>query len=674
MIDRLHLDQLKTKPRTSASFVPGTWDDETNSIEVTWYTGAEVARYNWEDGEFFLSFDFAGVDLTRYNAGAAVLKDHRDHTSDAQIGKVMEGTARVENGMGKARVQFSRDPALAAFVQDVKDGIRKNLSMGADIDRSTLAYISKKGVAGQTVTRLRAMKWTPYELSFVTVGADPGAQTLSADFGAGDPSMTTTYAPTEAEKAQLRAQVLNEQKERLRAIKAAARIAAPIGAEKLEAMIEKFAESDLPIDEIGPKFVDARLAWDAEQIVHGQQGTTVNSEGRHKLGKLLVKALAVEMGAETVTLKDDERRFLHENVPNLTQRRLAEGVLQRKGVKFSHLDDGEIMEYARLHSTTAESVMRYRLSRPKYERNFVERLGEVTIDDLDIVFGSATELVIMDGVKAQPTTYQYWSIPIPMGDFRETKYVDLSEFPDLEEVPESGVPTEGTIAEKGEPISLTEWGRRIKFSRRAGVNDRYGIIGRTFRNYGRRISAFRDAKMYALLQLNSGSGPQLTQNESGTYLFSSTNGNVGTTGALSADLLAELRKKVREQSSVTDAEGGSLKLDAEIALWLTGTTLEHKMEQLLATNGYMPTTSSGVVTESIRKRHVASPHITSATSFYGFADPGMHPCFGEAVLGNEGVLVDQLFDERSRGVETIVRVAAKANALSFRGCARNAGA
>lgn len=670
MIDRAHLEALKAKPRSEASFEPGSWDDETNSIGVVWYTGAEVVRYNYTDGEFFLSFDFAGVDLSRYNDGAAVLRDHADYSIKAQLGKVMEGSAKVENGRGVARVIFSRNPEHAGLIADIKAGIIKHVSMGTEIDSDGLVYLSKAGVAGAVQTRIRATKWTPYELSFVPVPANAGAQTFAPATPAGDPPMTTKYEPSAEDLAKITDATLAAEAERRRAIKLSGKLLAPLGADGEKLLDECLDNHKMTAEAALAKFRDARLAWDEGQQLHGAKGTgvSVGADNTTKLGKLAAKALAREMGAkgDLVKLTADEHDAVVDHFGSLDPRRMAENVLTRKGVRFASLSDeatlGRAFEACNIHAA---------MSRFKDTFKQRERLGEISIDDLPILFGSATELTLMDAYQNAPTTYQAWCKIVPMTDFRSTRMIDFSRLPDLEEIGESGKPVEGTVSEAGESLSLKEYGRALSFSRRSIINDKWGVIGQIIASVGGRVAYKRNALAYAKLVAN----PTLTS-VSNQAVFHSSHGNVGTTGALSATTLAELRKKIREQKLRGDAESSTngMRSNASMQTLVIGATLELTAEQLLSAS-YVPTSASGVMPGSLRSLQVVTDaEITSATAFYGFADKDQHPCFVETVLGSEGILSDMVFDEETRGVKHLVRVAHNVQAVHYRGAAYNAGA
>jgi HK97 family phage major capsid protein len=103
------------------------------------------------------------VDLSRMD-GAPLLLDH-DPTK--QIG-VLEKTwvdGSVKRGYTTAR--FSKNPLAQEVLQDVIDGIRKNVSVGYRVNKMVLEK------QDQNADSYRATDWQPLEVSVVSIPADP---------------------------------------------------------------------------------------------------------------------------------------------------------------------------------------------------------------------------------------------------------------------------------------------------------------------------------------------------------------------------------------------------------------------------------------------------------------------------------------------------------------------
>ena len=133
-------------------------DDENRTIELSFSSETPVERWF---GVEILSHEKGAVDFSRMEDGAPLLANH-DHMD--QIGVIEK--AEVKGKKGRAVVRFSKSDRATEIWDDVKDGIRKNISVGYRI----LEYTIEEGKKADTVT---ATRWMPHEVSFVSVPADP---------------------------------------------------------------------------------------------------------------------------------------------------------------------------------------------------------------------------------------------------------------------------------------------------------------------------------------------------------------------------------------------------------------------------------------------------------------------------------------------------------------------
>ncbi|TIL93057.1 MAG: hypothetical protein E5Y73_14810 [Mesorhizobium sp.] len=161
----------------------GAIDVETRTVTLTFTTGATVRRRRYAGWDSAVPFDEIllvsreAIDLTRLNAGAPVLDSHAVYSTSAQVAVVER--AWIEGKEGRATVRFPKagiDTAADRMFGLVADRVIRNISCGYRIDQVRIVEAAAKGVEQRIVE-----KWTPLEISFVTVGADPGAQVRSAD-------------------------------------------------------------------------------------------------------------------------------------------------------------------------------------------------------------------------------------------------------------------------------------------------------------------------------------------------------------------------------------------------------------------------------------------------------------------------------------------------------------
>lgn len=135
-------------------------DAEKRTVELAFSSEIEVERWF---GIEILDHDAASVDLERLRDGAALLVDH--DWSD-QVG-VVESVTIGADRRGRAVVRFGRSSRANEIFQDVQDGIRKHVSVGYRVHDAKLAE-TRDGVDVYRITR-----WEPFEISIVSVPADP---------------------------------------------------------------------------------------------------------------------------------------------------------------------------------------------------------------------------------------------------------------------------------------------------------------------------------------------------------------------------------------------------------------------------------------------------------------------------------------------------------------------
>ena len=104
----------------------------------------------------------SSMDQSRLRSGANLLCDHDTRDVVGVVESVEIGADRV----ARAVVRFGKSARAEEVWQDVRDGIRRNVSVGYMINEAILES-TKDGVETYRVT-----SWTPYEISLVSVPAD----------------------------------------------------------------------------------------------------------------------------------------------------------------------------------------------------------------------------------------------------------------------------------------------------------------------------------------------------------------------------------------------------------------------------------------------------------------------------------------------------------------------
>ena len=134
-------------------------NEESRTVELAFASETPYERY-W--GVEILDLSAPSVRLGRLTAGGPLLMDHdsRDHVG--VIESVQIGADRV----GRAVVRFGKSARADEVFQDVKDGIRQNVSVGYMIHKAVLVEQNEEQ------DTYRVTDWEPFEVSLVSVPAD----------------------------------------------------------------------------------------------------------------------------------------------------------------------------------------------------------------------------------------------------------------------------------------------------------------------------------------------------------------------------------------------------------------------------------------------------------------------------------------------------------------------
>lgn len=160
------------KQELRAAIQAKTADATSRTVDVLFYSGAAVERFDWWTGEeYLLQFDMTGARLDRLNAGAPFLKDHWPSV-DNTLGRSTK--AWIENGNAFASFKLSETPDVDLVWSKIQNGTLTDVSMGVQI----FDIETKEAKKGEKKLRI-AKDWEPHEVSVVSIGADQNAGFLS---------------------------------------------------------------------------------------------------------------------------------------------------------------------------------------------------------------------------------------------------------------------------------------------------------------------------------------------------------------------------------------------------------------------------------------------------------------------------------------------------------------
>lgn len=152
--------QLNSKGNVTRAMQVVSHDVEKRTVELAFSSETPVRQWF---GYEILDHSPGAISMERMNNGAALLVDH--NWSD-QVG-VVESVTIGADRKGRAVVRFGRSARAQEIFQDVIDGIRTLVSVGYRI----LDAVMDGKRDEQDV--IRVTRWEPYEISMVSVPADP---------------------------------------------------------------------------------------------------------------------------------------------------------------------------------------------------------------------------------------------------------------------------------------------------------------------------------------------------------------------------------------------------------------------------------------------------------------------------------------------------------------------
>lgn len=584
------------------AFTPSSVNEETRSVELVWTTGADVRRYDWRNGGYYwerLKVDEKSIDLSRLRNGAPLLAQHNQYSLSGQIG-VIE-SARVEGGRGFAVVRFSKRDDVEPIWQDVKDGILRNVSVGYEQNKLRDTTEERDGIPVREVTR-----WTPHELSLVSIPADAGAQvreapdhdgaavddtednTAMAHPNADTPTArdaATTATPTppvsSPDAAAIRAaaeqaaqEAVRHERERVEAIHHAVTAArVPGGTELARTLVSEGVSAD-----VARQRVLARLAEQAAPDTEGvPTDTRVHAgDGRRdaQFRQVIVDGLAFRCGgarpSDPEALRVSSRGIL----------RLAEELLESGGRRTRNMSPTEL---ARAAMAT----------------------GDFTDIIADVAGRSLTR-----GYDAEVRTFAEVFRQAMAANFRPIERIKLSDVPALAAVAEGAAYTEVAFTEDKETYAVGKFGRRIGYTWEMMVNDDLDALSRIPAMLGAAAARLENDTVWGVLTANG----DLADTDP---LFNVTAGNESS-AALDAAGLAAARLYLRTAET---ENGQPLNLQAEFLV--VGPALENTAELLLAVLPEMTTTSrANIVAPGLRTRLklVVEPRI-AANNWYVLTAP-----------------------------------------------------
>ena len=688
-----------------AMVAPSTLDVEKRTVQVVWTTGARVLRGYYEPYYEQLSLDPAHVRMDRLRSGTAPLLDSHNAYDLGDVIGVVE-SAQLESGRGTAVVRFDKGPEGEDAFRKVADGILRNVSVGY----RTYKMVQVEG-GDATTPVYEAVDWEPMELSMCPIGADAGATTRS--------ERTVQMNPCEFTQEKTMADENPATKLR------AAADSAEAGDAVVDVQCPRCGMTCPPgmmycsmcgtqVRNLQPGAEHVRTGADSEQPEHVRAAAAAAEQERilgiQRIARALkrpdaevadaiknrtpladFRAQAQDKFAEEQTImfnRNDPRIESGEDARDKWLRGAEAWILQRSGVSGIVAQDAKTRgQQIDLDPGEFRGMRLLDLARQSLERTGVRTAGMLpmelvgqaftrtsptaTTGDFPILLENALFKVLLAQYAVTPDTWTRFCKTGSVQDFRPSKRYRLGTFGTLSALTENGEFTNKSIPD-AERQSLTAGtkGNLIGISRQAIINDDLGAFSTLATALGRAARLSVEVDVYALLALNAGLGPAMSD---GNTLFHASHGNITTgaaigSAAIDADRVAMASQKDPSSNEVLALTPSIIVLP--IGLGGTARQINNGQYDFDASNKFqIPNRVGGLFREIID-----TPRITG-TRRYLFADAGIAPTIEVAFVdGQQQPFMDMQQGWRVDGVEWKVRMDYGVAAIDFRGAVTNAGA
>ena len=600
-------------------------DGDTRQAELS--LSSEEPCRRWF-GDEILSHDAGAVDLSRLQEIGVVLFNH---DRDRVIGRVL--SVRLDETTRKLRavIQFDEDEESERIYQKVRSGTLRGVSVGYAVD------VWEEVKAGATSMNGRftgpcevATRWTPYEISIVSVPADATVGVGRSYSENGDGTMDENKEIGVKEQPKMVAEPVQvTQVQDTEAARQAAIAEERARVREIGTMCRQFGVDDAPYINDGMSVEAVRAA--------------------------ILDKLAEQRKAQTVTVQVDEM--------DKFRAAATDGLAMRAGITVENKAAGAD-EYRgkRMIRLAAECVER--------------ELGKNTrtMDDEMIVREALTGTGAFPGIlsnvahksmaqayQTAPTTYQLWTAHGSNSDFKDAVRYRLSEADTLEKLNESGEFKASGVTESMAKTSIATYGRMFSLTRQAIINDDMGALQQLPAIYGAAARRMINKMVYKMLKDN----PKIE----GKELFHSDRKNLHGVD-ISIEGLAKMKAAMAKQKNIAGLEY----LNIQPAFLICPVELEVQAAQLIS-SVVDPTKANATPNPFANKMTVISePELEDAKAFYLAAAAGVAPTIEVTSLnGNLTPTMERAEQFDTLGIKWRIYMDVGVNLLDYRGIAKSTG-
>lgn len=638
-----------------AAITAGSYNEADNTIEVIFATEIEVKRRNWDGSLSYIEIlecSANAVRLERLNAGANLIDSHDNSTVKTIIGRVVR--AWIDGKECKAIIRLSKRAEIQGVVDDIKDGIIGNISVGYDIHGATEISSDTEPL------KIRITDWEPMELSALSVPADYTSGVRSAEGSEYQEISINSNNNTNMEEEVTTEQTV-ETTQPATATSAATTQTAPV----VPAVPESGSQA-------GASAERARIVAITRAV------RTAKISDQAFLDDLVQRGVSVDQAREAIINKISDEQPVINNVHSgvrgndesvQTRNAIEEVLLHRHNPAVHQLtsEKGKSLRHATLIDMASLSLE---------QRGHKFGAGSISKDemvhramsssDYPLLLGNVVNKSLRQYYAAAPSEWKKLARKRNASDFKPMSSVNFGGSLRLEEVPEGGEYKNDVFKENGDSWKLKTWGKKIGITRQAIINDDLDGFMRYTEMFGRGAAELQAEIVYGLLTMNGGKGRKLFD---GKNLFDAAHNNLAAVGAaMSLESLNAARIAMRRQKGLKDE-----KISVRPKYLVVPPELELLAKQLINST-IVPNTTQNTNPLQGAFEVIVEDYLEDPNAWYVAADPSLIPVIEYAFLnGQEGLYTEQQVDFNTDILEVKVRTDFNATVEEHRGIYKNPG-
>lgn len=657
------VQETENKEFLAASITPESLDAERRSVDVVWFTGIDIARYDYFRGEpYILRFDLAGADLSLLNTGAPVLDNHDTWMGTASQKGVVEKAWRDESEF-KATLRFSKRDEVDGLWRDIADKIVQKFSMGVNL----LAKKELEQEKGKTRVVV-VTKWQPFEISTAPLPADNNTRTLSQETEAVESGLlaqkeqampetvkTTGEEAREEPKQPPPVVVADEQLNSAREtgvtgekgrITAILRVAKVCGLEL--SFADKHIAENTSIDAFRKIAIDEQAGRAASNPIRGAHPDILRDEADTRR-RCMTGALLERFDPGKWLYDDRDREF----------------AFQAKGGQRIY-DGSRAFSACTLLDIAKECLGSQGINWRMKSRTEIAQLAFQSTNDFPFILADVANKTLRAGYDMVPAMWRLIAARRTAPDFKSVKELTLDSSARLELVRESGEFHRGRLIEGKETWQLATYGKVISITRQAIINDDLGAFTRTPQLMGQEVAMLEADTVFGIITANANLADAVP-------LFHTTHANHVDSGAtISIEELGDARLLMLKQTSP-----GGKNLNITPRYIVAPAALAQLAEQYTSSN-YVAAQPSDINPMAGRLTPIIDSRLDAADPkvWYLFADPNTPN--GVVLIyayleGQEGPYTETRNGFDVDGVEIKIRHDFASAAVDYRGAVKDDG-